>query len=216
MPILDGVRVVRSKIHGYGLVTIRPFKAGEIVVYGDGFIYHEDDDFDDTYALVYSDVNDTADEPNRYYDLTDQTRWINHACSPNSEVTTGLENGEPYAWWTALRDIPVGEEITYDYAFSGHLAEICNCQNDACIGLIVDPDELDDVPEALQSHIDRSKLTARVDQVQLADLKKSQHAEAKEHSETEAELKADEEPKLDTVTPAPPAPTPSVPPAQVS
>lgn len=153
-------------------MTIRPFRAGEVVIIGDGFIYHEDDDFDDTYALVYSDPQDTKDDPDRYYDLTDQTRWINHACSPNTEVRTDLHptSKQPYAWWTALRDIPVGEELTYDYAFSGHLAEICNCQNDACIGLIVDPDELDDVPEALRAHIDRSRLSARQAQVELSDL----------------------------------------------
>jgi hypothetical protein len=173
MPQLDGVRVVRSKIHGYGLVAIRPFRAGEIIIYGDGFLYDEEDDFDDTYALVYSDHQDSSDEPNRYFDLTDQTRWINHACGPNSEVSTALnpKTKEPHAWWTALHDIAVGEELTYDYAFSGHLAEICNCQNSACIGLIVDPSELDDVPEALKSKIDMSRLKARLQQVELADLR---------------------------------------------
>ena len=173
MPILDGVRVVRSKIHGYGLAAIRPFKAGEVVVYGDGFIYHEDDDFDDTYALVYSDSKDDSPEPNRYYDLTDQTRWINHACGPNTEVTTAISpvTREPIAWWTALHDIEIGEELTYDYAFSGHQAEPCNCQNEACIGLIVDPSELDEVPEALKPRIDMSKLEARLQQIELADLR---------------------------------------------
>ena len=175
MPELDGVRVVRSKIHGYGLVAIRPFKAGEVLVYGDGFLYHEDDDFDDTYALVYSDEQDTTSEPNRYYDLTDQTRWINHACGPNSEVTTSLNpiTREPIAWWTAVRDISVGDEVTYDYAFSGHLAEVCNCKNSACIGLIVDPSELDDVPDALKGQIDYSRVEARKQQIQLADLRTS-------------------------------------------
>ena len=173
MPLLDGVRVVRSKIHGYGLVAIRPFKAGEILIYGDGYLYDEDDEFDDTYALVYSDVQDTSDEPNRYYDLIDQTRWINHACGPNSEVTTALDpvSKQPYAWWTALHDVAVGEEITYDYAFSGHLAEICNCQSSACIGLIVDPSELADVPDALKPRIDMSRLEARMTQTELADLR---------------------------------------------
>jgi hypothetical protein len=172
MPLLDGVRVVRSKIHGYGLVAIRPFRAGEVVVYGDGYLYHEDDEFDDTYALVYSDSHDSTDEPDRYYDLTDQTRWINHACGPNSEVKTELhpETKEPYAWWTAVRDIAVGDELTYDYAFSGHLAEVCNCRDSACIGLIVDPTELDDVPQALQPMIDFSRVEARKHQIQLADL----------------------------------------------
>ncbi len=170
--MLDGVRVVRSKIHGYGLVAIKPFKQGEVIVYGDGYLYQEEDEFDDTYALVYSDAQDSSDEPDRYYDLTDQTRWINHACGPNSEVKTDLnpKTNEPIAWWTALRDIEVGDELTYDYAFSGHLAEVCNCKDGACIGLIVDPSELDEVPASLKSRIDFSRLEARIQQVELADL----------------------------------------------
>ena len=52
MPLLDGLRVVLSKIHGYGVVTTRPFKAGELVIYGDGVLYTADAEFDDTYALI--------------------------------------------------------------------------------------------------------------------------------------------------------------------
>ena len=172
MPALKGLKVVLSKIHGYGIVALRPFKAGDVVVYGDGVMYHEDQDFDDTYCLVYSDDEDSGDEPDRYFDLIDQTRWINHACSPNCEVTTDLDatNGQPTCWWTALRDIEVGEELTYDYAFSGHLAEVCNCNNSACIGLIVDPDDLDEVPAAMQAFIKTERLAARRNQIELADL----------------------------------------------
>ena len=54
-----------------------------------------------------------------------------------------------------------GDELTYDYAFSGHLAEVCNCQSTACIGLIVDPTELDEVPDALKQQIDYSRVAAR-------------------------------------------------------
>ena len=52
MPLLDGLRVVSSRIHGYGVVATRPFRAGEIICYGDGVLYAADADFDDTYALV--------------------------------------------------------------------------------------------------------------------------------------------------------------------
>ena len=175
MPSLDGLKVVLSKIHGYGIVALRPFKAGDILVYGDGVMYHEDQEFDDTYALVYSDAQDQKEDPDRYYDLIDQTRWINHACGPNTEVTTNLNpaNGQPHAWWTALRDIAVGDELTYDYAFSGHLAEPCNCNDDACLGLIVDPDELADVPAHLQPLIRRERLDKRLAQIELADLASS-------------------------------------------
>lgn len=164
MPQLDGLRVILSKIHGYGVVATRPFKAGEIVVYGDGVLYHEDDDFDDTYALVYSDAEDQNGEISRYLDLSDQTRWINHACDPNTEVDTDLNpsTGEPYCWWTALRDIKVGEELLYDYAFSGHLAEPCNCHDSKCMGLIVDPEEVSEVPTELRHYLIESKVAERL------------------------------------------------------
>ena len=86
---------------------------------------------------------------------------------PNSENPA---TGKPYAWWTALRDISIGEELTYDYAFSGHLAEPCNCNHSACLGIIVDPDELDDVPEQLQPLIKHERLALRLAQIELADL----------------------------------------------
>ncbi len=139
---------------------------------GDGVLYQEEEEFDDTYCLVYSDEEDELDEPDRYFDLIDQSRWINHACSPNCEVSTDLDpkTREPYAWWTALRDIKKGEELTYDYAFAGHLAEVCNCENAACIGLIVDPDDLEEVPKKLRSHIKHDRLDKRRAQMSLADL----------------------------------------------
>ena len=50
MPSLDGLKVVLSKIHGYGIVALRPFKAGDVLVHGDGVMYQEEQDFDDTYS----------------------------------------------------------------------------------------------------------------------------------------------------------------------
>ena len=39
MPLLEGLRVVFSKIHGYGGVTTRPFAKGEIICFGDGVLF---------------------------------------------------------------------------------------------------------------------------------------------------------------------------------
>jgi hypothetical protein len=158
MPIVQGLRVVRSPIHGYGVVALRPFTKGEIVIRAEGFVYAEDESFDDTYALVLP----TDDLPgvqgeHIYYDLVDQSRWINHSCDPNTEVESAMDHatGQPSAWWVATRDIREGEELVYDYAFVGALAEVCGCGATGCRGLIVDPDpeELANVPEALRHHL---------------------------------------------------------------
>jgi hypothetical protein len=153
MPPVEGLRVIHSDIHGYGVAATRRFAAGELVMYGDGILFREDDDFDDEYSLIVPQHSETEEDlPSVYWDLTCQSRWLNHSCDPNSEVDTELnpEKTRVIAWWTALRDILPGEEITYDYAFAGHLAVPCNCAAKRCRGLIVDIDDLDEVPANLR------------------------------------------------------------------
>jgi len=141
MPLLDGLRVVHSKIHGYGVVTTRPFTTGEIICYGDGVFYEGETEFDDTYALVMP-GEDAGRTGLVYWDLVCQTRWFNHSCDPNTDVMSkwDAEANTMRAWWVAVRDIPVGEEITYDYAFVADVAEPCHCGAPSCRGVIVDDD----------------------------------------------------------------------------
>ena len=154
MPVADGLEVVRSKIHGYGLVALRAFRSGDLIMYGDGVLWREHEEFDDTYALVLPafESEDPDDGIPLYYDLADQSRWINHSCAPNSEVDASWDpvTKTARAWWVAVRDIEIGEEILYDYAFVGHLAEPCHCGASGCRGVICDEDELDLVPAEFQ------------------------------------------------------------------
>ena len=138
MPPLSGIRVVRSKIHGYGGIATRPFKAGEIAIYGDGVLYQQSDEFDDTYSLIM----DGKGGATVLYDLADQTRWFNHSCDPNTEVCSSWDDATETmsCWWLVLRDIPVGEELLYDYGFSAEVAEPCYCGAASCRGVIVDED----------------------------------------------------------------------------
>lgn len=160
MPPTDGLKVARSSIHGYGLYVTRRFVVGEIITHAEGVVWQEDDEFDDTYALVLPSYTvDAAGvaqddyDTSVYFDLVDQTRWINHSCEPNTEVDAAwdAETGALRAWWVALRDLEPGDELLYDYAFSGHIAQPCACDAASCRGLIVDPDpaELAAVPEHL-------------------------------------------------------------------
>jgi hypothetical protein len=148
---LEGLEVVRSAIHGYGIVARRPFIAGEVVCFGDGVLWRDEEEFDDTYALILSTADvapghdGPAGEPQPlFWDLADQTRWLNHSCDPNSVVVARWHPDEDTvsAWWSALRDIAPGEEVTYDYAFSAQVAEPCYCGAATCRGVIVDPDEV--------------------------------------------------------------------------
>ena len=120
--------VSSSAIHGYGVVTTRAFAQGETVCFGDGVLYDADDDFDDTYALILP--GDDSESASVFWDLVDQTRWFNHSCDPNTEVLLALGSTSATtvrAWWVALRDIALGEEITYDYGFVADVAEPCAC-----------------------------------------------------------------------------------------
>lgn len=135
MPHLTGLRVVRSSIDGYGVIATRPFAAGELLADVDGVAWRDGDGVDDRYSLWIED--------GLYFDMVDQTRWINHSCDPNAGLETGVTaDGEVWAKIVALRPIVVGEELNYDYAFPAHLAEPCRCGSSRCRGQIIDEDEL--------------------------------------------------------------------------
>ena len=156
MPLLEGLRVVHSTIHGYGLIATRAFTAGEVVCHGDGVMYGPDAEFDDTYALILPDDGAGLGD-HLFLDLACQTRWINHSCEPNTDVCSDwdAERQSPRVWWVATRYIPVGEELSYDYGFAAEVAEPCACGTPSCRGLIVDddPENLAQLPEELKHHL---------------------------------------------------------------
>ena len=132
-----GLQVIRSSIDGYGVIAERPFAEDEIVAEVDGVAWREGDGVDDRYSLKIMD--------GLYFDMVDQTRWINHSCDPNCDVDMGVDqDGQPWARIVALRPIRKGEEITYDYAFPAHLAEPCRCGSANCRGAIVDEDQVEE------------------------------------------------------------------------
>jgi hypothetical protein len=135
VPLLSGLRVVRSSIDGYGVVATRPFVPDELIADVDGVAWRDADGVDDRYSLWI--------QEGLYFDMVDQTRWINHSCDPNAGVETGvLPDGAVWAKIVARRAIAAGEEIAYDYAFPAHLAEPCRCGAAFCRGMIIDEDEL--------------------------------------------------------------------------
>ena len=135
MPRVTGIRVVRSPIHGYGVVALRDFAEGEAIAEVDGVAWREGENVDDRYSLRIED--------GVYFDMVDQTRFINHSCDPNTWVEVGVtDDGQAWATVIALRPIAAGEELSYDYAFPANLAEPCRCGADNCRGLIIDEDDL--------------------------------------------------------------------------
>ena len=135
MPKVPGLRVVRSPIDGYGVVAVKAFAEGEQIAEIEGVAWKAGDDVDDRYSLWIDD--------GLYFDMVDQTRFINHSCDPNAWVDAGVaDDGQVWATIIALRPIAIGEEITYDYAFPPDLAEPCQCGSSNCRGLIIEEEAL--------------------------------------------------------------------------
>ena len=135
MPKVPGLRVVRSPIHGYGVVAARSFAEGDEICDVDGVMWKDGDGVDDRYSLWI--------DEGLYLDMVDQSRFINHSCDPNAKVDAGVtDDGQVWATVIAVRSIAIGEEVSYDYAFPAHLAEPCRCGSERCRGLIIDEDAL--------------------------------------------------------------------------
>lgn len=140
MPKLSGLRVVRSTVDGYGVIATRAFRKGSVVANVDGILWRAEERRDDRFSLVL--------EEGIFFDLVDQTRWVNHSCTPNIVVEAGVTaRGNGWAQLQALRDLRAGEELFYDYAFPFELREPCSCGTKACRGFIVEPAAVARLPQ---------------------------------------------------------------------
>jgi uncharacterized protein len=131
MSRLTGLKVVRSSVQGYGLITTRRRKKGSVITNVEGVLWHAEERRDDTYSLIL--------EPGIFFDMVDQTRWVNHSCEPNVIIEAGVTKaGNGWAQLQALRDLKAGEELFFDYALPVALKERCRCGAPTCRGWIVE------------------------------------------------------------------------------
>jgi SET domain-containing protein len=70
-------------------------------------------------------------------------RFLNHSCAPNCDAA--LQEGR--LWIVANRDIPQGEEITFNYGFDleSYRDYPCQCGSPSCVGYIVAEEFFDHV-----------------------------------------------------------------------
>lgn len=134
MARIPGLVVVQSSVHGYGVVTTRRRRAGSVIADVEGVLWRAGDARDDTYSLYLA--------PGVFFDMVDQTRWVNHSCEPNVIIEAGISRtGRGWAQLQALRDLEAGEELFYDYAFPEALKQPCRCGAPSCRGWIVEKPE---------------------------------------------------------------------------
>ncbi len=145
---LQTIEVRESPIDGKGVFAVRAIPKGtRIVEYAGERITHQEAD------ARYNE--DAMEHPHTYLFTLDkktvidamvegnQARFINHSCEPNCEAVT--EDGHIYI--EALRDISIGEELTYDYhlEYKGRYRPewreryACHCGTLSCRGTLLLP-----------------------------------------------------------------------------
>ncbi|PYE74259.1 SET domain-containing protein [Xylophilus ampelinus] len=149
-PPVSGRRIQtrRSGVHGKGVFAVQDIAEGERIVEYVGEIIGWDEAQD-------RHPHDPADPHHTFYFHIDadrvidakyggnSSRWINHSCDPNCEADE--QAGRIFI--RALRNIPAGEELNYDYGliveerYTRKLkAEYpCRCGADRCRGTLLAP-----------------------------------------------------------------------------
>lgn len=133
----------RSRIHGTGGFARKPIPAGTRL------IEYVGERINKAESLRRCEANNeyifTIDDE---YDLDGNVEWnparfINHTCAPNCEA----EWDENRIWIVALRDIPAGEELSFNYGYDleDYREHPCRCGAAECVGYIVAEEFFDHV-----------------------------------------------------------------------
>ena len=142
------LQVRKSGVHGKGVFVVQPIRKGE------AFIEYTGEVIGWPEALRRHPHDPSQPDHTFYFHLDgDQvidglvggnaSRWINHACAPNCEA----EEGDGRVWLKALRNLKVGEELSFDYGLvidERYTAALkkrfeCRCGAKACRGTMLAP-----------------------------------------------------------------------------
>jgi len=134
-----GLIVRSSDIHAAGVYATSSYKKGDLIVEYTGPRITKDK-ADDLYEHKEHTYLFGLDD-GRVIDGHGTAAFINHSCDPNCETDEINER----VWIIALRDIAVGEELTYDYnLWDGDLDDPspCYCGAKNCRGTMYSEDEI--------------------------------------------------------------------------
>jgi uncharacterized protein len=142
----QGVRVSPST-HGLGVFSVRSFVAEQRIGPICGQVI-DDPSYQSDYCMELGEHS--ALEPVAPF------RFINHSCQPNCELVQVDSPSEDEGaadsselWLEALCAIPIGAQLTIDYAWPAWAAIPCHCGSPHCRGWIVDETQQDHVGDAL-------------------------------------------------------------------
>ena len=120
----------QSRIHSHGCYATRPIRKGTLIVeyVGVPLTYEQADELYDDFPNTYL---FGLDGGKRIIDGYGVAAFVNHSCQPNCET----DQIRSKMWVIALRDIEVGEELTYDYnLYDGEDDAPCLCGSKRCRG----------------------------------------------------------------------------------
>jgi hypothetical protein len=126
---------VAPGLAGRGLFAARPFTRGELVLQFEGR-YHTGEELD---RLGFTQGYPLQIGASHFVLLDEPYVYCNHSCDPNTGLTPELA-------LRAVRDIAIGEEISFDYSTTmledNSWTLECGCNSALCRGRIEDFDRL--------------------------------------------------------------------------
>ena len=144
------VEVRKSKTHGLGVFAAKDIPKGtKIIEYVGERIDKKESDRRATVQLERAEEDPEAGAVyiftlNKMWDIDGNVDWntarlLNHSCSPNCET----EIYDDHIWIQAIKDIPKGTELSYDYGYDvdNWDEHPCKCGSPNCIGYIVSKDQ---------------------------------------------------------------------------
>src|SRR6266849_2793835 len=136
-----GLIIRSSSLHGAGVYTTAPIEKGARVLEytGPRLTVRQTDGL---YAGSEVTYLFGMDDGKTVIDGFGMAAFVNHSCHPNCET----DQIEDRVWIIALRDVPAGEELTYDYniydAEPGEKSP-CRCGAPNCRGTMYSEDEVE-------------------------------------------------------------------------
>ena len=145
-------KIKKSKVHGSGIFASQniPRNTKIIQYIGEKILKSEGDRRSEKRIRKYLNSEITGSvyifELNKKYDIDgafryNKARFMNHSCDPNCEVE--IEKNE--IWISSIKDIKVGEELSYDYGYEFDSDDfrdhVCKCGSKKCIGFIIASDD---------------------------------------------------------------------------
>ena len=141
-----------SPIHGRGVVAGRVIAKGERICeykgdrigWPEAMRRHPHNPAEPFHTFYFSVDDDTVIDGNANGNIA---RWINHSCEPNCEADQVEINGVTRIFISALRRIPAGEELHYNYGLSldeRYTPKLkkqfeCRCGSPRCTGTMLAP-----------------------------------------------------------------------------